>query len=73
MRTVFQPGFNYEQPMANAVWTINHNLKRPVVVDVFVNFQGTLQKIMPKNVVQVNDNQLRVEFSRPMTGKARVI
>lgn len=69
----FLPGYTHQQPMPNTVWTVAHNLNRAVMVDVFVNFQGKLEKILPRNVVILDLNTVRVEFSTPMTGKVRVL
>lgn len=66
-------GYSHKQEHANTVWSIPHNLDRTnVLVDVFVNWQGGLQKILPKSVSPVDSNTLRVEFSVPLTGEARV-
>lgn len=66
-------GYTHDQESATDVWTINHNLGRQVIVDVFVDFQGNREKILPKSIVVVSDNTLRVTFSRPFTGSARVV
>ncbi len=66
-------GYTHPQESASDVWTINHNLGREVIVDVVVDFQGNKEKIIPKRIIVVNDNTLRVTFSRPFTGSARVV
>lgn len=69
----FLSGYTHKQLMANSVWTVAHNLNRAVMIDVFVNFQGRLEKILPRNIVVVDDNTVRVEFTKAMTGTVRVL
>lgn len=66
-------GYTHTQESATTVWTINHNLGREVIVDVAVDFQGAREKILPKSIIVVNENTLRVTFSNPFTGTARVV
>lgn len=66
-------GYSHDQESEASVWTINHNLGRQVIVDVVVDFQGNREKILPKSIIVVNDNTLRVTFSGPFTGSARVV
>lgn len=69
----FLPGYTHKQIMSSNIWTVVHNLKRDVCVDVYVDFQGRREKILPLNVVIVDDTTLRVEFSSAMSGIVRVI
>lgn len=66
-------GYTHDQESAAVTWTINHNLGRQVIVDVVVDFQGNREKILPKSIIVVNENTVRVTFSRPFTGSARVV
>lgn len=66
-------GYTHTQESAATVWTVNHNLGREVIVDVVVEFQGVKEKILPKSIIVVNNNTLRVTFSNPFTGTARVV
>lgn len=65
---------NHVQTSASATWTITHNFNvASVVVDVFVDFGGNLEKILPLEIEHTNDNTLTVTFSSTQTGKARLV
>jgi len=66
--------FNHSQTGASASWAISHNLNSDtVVVDVFIDNGGNLEKILPANVEHTDDNTLTVTFSSAQTGKARIV
>lgn len=73
MITTTPTGATLVQEMSNAVWTFKHDLNRDVVVDVMINFQGSLQKVLPRNIVKVDANTIRIEFSQPRTGIVRAV
>ena len=63
----------HEQTTPSVMWVVTHNLGRLPAIDVYVNHQGSLQKIQPKNIVRQDENVSKIFFSRPMTGMARAI
>jgi len=66
--------YNHTQGSASSSWTISHNLSlSSVVVDVFVDNGGNLEKILPLNVVHTDNNTVTVTFSANQTGRARVV
>jgi len=65
---------NYSQAVAASTWTITHNFSvESLVVDVFVDIGGNLEKVLPLNIVHTNNNTLTVTFSLAQTGNARLI
>lgn len=66
--------YEHVQETPEAIWTVRHNLfTRSPVVDVFVDFDGVLQKMMPKAIVVVSALECRIEWSVPRTGRVGVI
>lgn len=63
----------HHQDTPSDMWVVTHNLGRLAAIDVYVNHQGSLQKIQPKNIVKQSDNVQKIYFSRPMTGQARAV
>lgn len=61
------------QSVPSSMWVIPHNLGRLPAIDVYVDHQGSLQKIQPKSIVKQDDNVSKIYFSQPMTGQARAI
>jgi hypothetical protein len=58
---------------ASDTWQIAHNLGRKyTLVDVMVDFNGTVQTVIPKAVEIVDENNLIVRFSSPQKGEAKV-
>ena len=66
--------FNHNQAVSSATWTITHNMNAPVSnIDVLVNYQGSLQKIIPGDIVHTDDNTTTILFSQAFTGRARLL
>ena len=64
---------NYIQATPAVAWTITHNFGQKVIADTWVDVNGTLTKILPKKVTNVNDNTLMIEFTTARSGSARLI
>jgi hypothetical protein len=62
----FGAGHEHLQSSASAEWVVNHNLGRPPIVEVQTLGGVTVEA----QVVHVSDNQFRVYFNQPQTGKA---
>lgn len=69
-----QLALNYQhtQSTAATVWTIDHHLGVYPMVDVYIDVDGGLQKIIPKAVTYVTPNQCTVTFSSAQSGVATV-
>ena len=66
--------YNHTQGSGSATWTITHNLGvDTVAIDVFIDFGGNLEKILPAAVEMTDNNTVTVTFSSSQTGIARVI
>lgn len=69
---------NHEQVIERAEWTIVHNMGIYPIVTVFVNrpLEGNLdnqEEITPDDIVIVDDNTVKLVFSRPYSGIAQLI
>lgn len=62
--------FEYTQAVASTSWVIAHGMGMYPIVDVFVDYQGESQKILPRSVAYTNTNTCTITFSQPLTGKA---
>lgn len=60
------------QTEPSSIWTINHTCGNPSV-DIFINENGKIEKIMPFSVIVVNDHQCEVHFTRPFAGTAKLV
>lgn len=64
---------NHTQETAATEWVIKHNLgTRAPVIDVFVDHEGTTQKIIPHKVEVVDNTTVKVVFTSPRSGMAAV-
>lgn len=55
-------------------WIVNHGLGKQVASDVFIfNSSEQLVKMMPLEVVYVDDNSIKIEFTFPQRGMVKVI
>lgn len=65
--------YKHIQASAAAVWTIVHNLQDYPIVDVYVSYNGDLQKILPQAVTYVDGTTVTITFSVPYSGYATVV
>ena len=73
MGLVMQRPMSFKQEDAAVEWTLMHNLGRTVGVDVFIeNDDGLMEKVLPLEVIKVDNNSVKVVFPEPMTGEATV-
>lgn len=55
------------------VWVVEHNLyTRTPVIDCWVDFDGTLEKVLPKEVRSIDLSTCEVHWTAPRTGEVRV-
>lgn len=60
------------QAVASDTWTVIHNLKMYPIIDVFVEVDGNVHKIIPAGVEYTDMNSCVVTFSSPQVGHAMV-
>ena len=73
MGLVMQRPMSFKQEDAAVEWTLTHNLGRTVGVDVFIeNADGLMEKVLPSEVIKVDNNSVKVVFPEPMAGEATV-
>ena len=65
--------YQHTQETPAQTWYVNHNLGVFPIVDVLVSVEGVLTKIIPMDIVLVNETSIRIEFSKPYTGSARMV
>ena len=70
--------YKHVQTVPATVWTIAHNTAYSgsagtPIVDVFVDVNGTLTKIIPAIVEMVDNTTVRLTFSSNHTGTAIVV
>jgi hypothetical protein len=68
-------GYYFVQTTPNMTWVITHNLNVPngPVIDVSVNYQGSLQRMIPSSIVATSANVTTVTFTAPYSGTARLV
>lgn len=63
----------HTQAVPSTTWVINHNLGRQPLVDVYIDYNGSVQKVSPLSIVHTTDNQLTITFSTARTGGATLV
>ena len=61
------------QTVAAATWTIVHGQGGYPIIDVYVPFEGGVQKVLPQSIVYIDGNTVEVQFSEARAGFATVI
>jgi hypothetical protein len=64
--------YQHVQSTPASSWTVVHGLNAYPVIDVFITYGGTLQKILPLGISYDTPNQCTVAFSTPLAGYATV-
>lgn len=66
--------YEHTQVLADTTWTVTHNFGTDAVaVDVFIDYTGSLQKVLPLDIVATDNNTLTITFTSNQTGIARVV
>lgn len=65
--------YNHTQATPSATWSINHNLKDYPLVDVYIDVDGGIRKIIPLEVSYVDIDNCTITFSSPQTGYASIV
>lgn len=66
--------YNFTQAVASTTWTINHGLNaNGIALDIIVDNSGTLEKVIPVSVSQIDVNTVEVVFGGVQSGFARLI
>jgi hypothetical protein len=69
----FATVFRHEQASASATWTIVHKLHDYPIIDVFVNYNGEIHKIIPSQVTYTDEDTVTISFTTPYSGFATVV
>ncbi len=73
MATSFPRGtHDHVQNEASDTWTIAHGLNCRPGVSVSIDYEGSLQVILPYSIKHVNLNTVEVKFSAPQSGVAHL-
>jgi len=70
--------FRHVQSTPSVEWNITHNLGANggdgiPIVDVLVDFNGNLEKIIPLTLEKIDEHHVKITFSSARTGTAIVI
>lgn len=66
--------YNHIQTTSSLTWSVPHNLNSPaIIIDVFVDELGNLEKIIPDIVEHVDNNNVLITFTSSRTGNARIV
>jgi hypothetical protein len=63
----------FKQTVPTATWTITHNFGTKPTLDVWVDYQGGREKILPSEVVHLSDNITQINFTESFTGSVRLV
>jgi hypothetical protein len=78
MSKVVTAVYRHTQTTPSTLWTVNHNLGGNggdgiPAVDVIVDHNGTMTKMMPSQITIVDKNTVTISFTVARSGKAVVI
>lgn len=72
---MYQVATNYKhiQSSAALTWNIVHGLKTYPIVDVYSVINGTIERVMPKSVLYVDQDTCTLEFDTAINGFAIIV
>lgn len=74
---ILNPGMSFTQQTESSEWTINHKrgCKPSVSVQVWTDRTGRLllEAIIPFDIQHVDNNTVKIIFTRPYKGEARLV
>lgn len=62
-------GYIHTQAEASTTWVVPHALNCSPTTQVYINYGGKLQRVLPKDIVINSPQQLTISFRAPQTGK----
>jgi hypothetical protein len=62
----------FEQSTPASIWNITHGVGYPII-DVYVEINGKLEKMMPQKVEHISSSQSKIYFSAPTAGIAKLV
>lgn len=65
--------YNHDQTTPSSSWIINHNLNSEVVTECIIDINGAKERAFPFDMVRVDLNTVRFDFTDPQTGHARIM
>lgn len=65
--------FTYEQVAPATSWTIVHNFNGYPAIDVYVMYEGQLNKIIPNSISYIDANTAQVNFTTAYAGYATAV
>ena len=66
--------YNHNQTSEASIWVITHNLNTPgIVIDIMVNQNGNLEKIIPLDITMNSANVDTITFTQSFTGVASIV
>lgn len=67
-------GFIFNQQSASSTWVVNHNLNKSLVtVDSQIFINGTLESVIPNNIIYQDANNVTIQWTHPYSGVARIV
>lgn len=65
--------FNYTQSTPSDIWTITYPFTGTPVIDVLVNINGTMTKMVPQTTKILSPSSVQLTFTQAFAGIARIV
>lgn len=66
-------GYNHIQSTPSNSWVVTHNFNSEVVTECIIDINGTKERAYPYDIVKVDSNTVRFDFTEPQTGAVRIM
>jgi|694.fasta_scaffold04879_11 hypothetical protein len=65
--------YTHTQTTPSTEWDIDYKMDFAPIVDVMIDNNGTLEKMLPMSIERITNSRVKIFFSQPFSGKAHLV
>jgi len=65
--------YTHTQATPSTEWDIDYKMSFAPIVDVLIDNNGVLEKMLPMSIERITDSRIKIFFSQPFAGKAHLV
>lgn len=65
--------YTHTQATPSTEWDIDYKMDFAPIVDVLIDNNGILEKMLPMSIERITNSRIKIFFSQPFAGKAHLV
>jgi hypothetical protein len=65
--------YTHIQSTASDLWDIDYKMDLVPIVEILIDNNGQLEKMLPMTIERVSNRRIKVYFSQPFAGEAHIV